>query len=107
MNADDNLNTRDLDAHVFVKLEGKNIKSVSFYLKNRQTRYHFVMEVVVTSECSGQLWNTCIWDPLTGTSLRTFRGGISGPQSLNIVGGDYLFSSLKDKPILQVYLKYY
>lgn len=60
------------------------------------------MEVVVTSECSGQLWNTCIWDPLTGTSLRTFKGGISSPQSLNIVGGDYLLSSLKDKPILQV-----
>lgn len=62
----------------------------------------FPMEVVVTSECSGQLWNTCIWDPLTGTALRTFKGGISGPQALNIVGGDYLMSSLKDKPIIQV-----
>ncbi|EFX83603.1 hypothetical protein DAPPUDRAFT_301554 [Daphnia pulex] len=61
------------------------------------------MEVVVTSECSGQLWNTCIWEPLTGTTLRTFKGGISGSQSLNIVGGDYLLSSLKDKPIIQVW----
>ena len=61
------------------------------------------MEVVVTSECSGQLWNTCIWEPLTGTTLRTFKGGISASQSLNIVGGDYLLSSLKDKPIIQVY----
>ncbi len=60
------------------------------------------MEVVVSSECSGQLWNTCIWEPLTGTTLRTFKGGISGSQSLNIVGGDYLLSSLKDKPIIQV-----
>ena len=60
------------------------------------------MEVVVTSECSGQLWNTCIWDPLTGTTLRTFKGGISGPQALNIVGNDFLMASLKDKPIIQV-----
>ena len=61
------------------------------------------MEVVVTSECSGQLWNTCIWDPLTGTTLRTFKGGISGPQALNIVGNDFLMASLKDKPIIQVF----
>lgn len=62
------------------------------------------MEVVITSECSGQLWNTCIWEPLTGTTLRTFKGGISGSQSLNVVGGDYLIASIKDKPIIQVYV---
>lgn len=60
------------------------------------------MEVVITSECSGQLWNTCVWEPLTGTTLRTFKGGISGSQSLCVVGGDYLIASIKDKPIIQV-----
>ncbi|KAK4014999.1 WD repeat-containing protein 18 [Daphnia magna] len=61
------------------------------------------MEVVITSECSGQLWNTCVWEPLTGTTLRTFKGGISGSQSLCVVGGDYLIASIKDKPIIQVW----
>jgi len=60
------------------------------------------MEVVVTSECSGQLWNCCVWDPLTGTTLRTFKGGISCSKTLNILAGDYVISSQKDKPILQV-----
>jgi len=61
------------------------------------------MEVVVTSECSGQLWNCCVWDPLTGTTLRTFKGGISCSKTLNILAGDYVISSQKDKPILQVW----
>ena len=64
------------------------------------------MEVIVTSENSGQLWNSCVWDPLAGTVLRTFKGGISGSNSLCVVGGDYLLSSLKDKPVLQVNLIY-
>ena len=60
------------------------------------------MEVVVTSECSGQLWNCCVWNPLTGTTLRTFKGGISCSKTLNIIAGDFVISSQKDKPILQV-----
>lgn len=32
------------------------------------------MEVVVTSENSGQLWNICVWDPQNGTTIRTFKG---------------------------------
>lgn len=60
------------------------------------------MEVVVTSENSGQLWNFCVWDPLTGASLRVFKGGISAAHTLCTAGGDYLISAQKDKPILQV-----
>ena len=63
------------------------------------------MEVVVTSECSGQLWNACVWDPQTGTTLRTFKGGISASRSLHMIAGDYLISAQKDKPILHVILK--
>jgi len=57
---------------------------------------------VVTSECSGQLWNACVWDPQTGTTLRTFKGGISASKSLHMIAGDYLISAQKDKPILHV-----
>ena len=63
------------------------------------------MEVVVTSECSGQLWNACVWDPQTGSTLRTFKGGISASRSLHMIAGDYLISAQKDKPILHVILK--
>jgi pre-rRNA-processing protein IPI3 len=60
------------------------------------------MEVIVTSENSGQLWNCCVWDPLTGTALRSFKGGISCSRTLTTISSDYLISAQKDKPIIQV-----
>jgi len=63
------------------------------------------MEVIVTSENSGQLWNFCVWDPLTGTALRSFKGGISCSRTLTTISCDYLISAQKDKPIIQVAFK--
>jgi len=60
------------------------------------------MEVIVTSEISGQLWNCCVWDPLTGTALRSFEGGISCSRTLTTISSDYLISAQKGEPIIQV-----
>ena len=30
-------------------------------------------EVLLTNDASGQLWNTCLWDPNTGSTLATFK----------------------------------
>jgi hypothetical protein len=33
-------------------------------------------EVLLTNDSSGQLWNTCLWDPSTGSTLGTFKVSI-------------------------------
>ena len=30
-------------------------------------------EVLLTNDASGQMWNTCLWDPNTGSTLGTFK----------------------------------
>jgi hypothetical protein len=30
-------------------------------------------EVLLTNDASGQMWNTCIWDHNTGSTLGTFK----------------------------------
>ncbi|XP_046394470.1 WD repeat-containing protein 18 isoform X2 [Ischnura elegans] len=60
-------------------------------------------EVAVTSDSSGQLWNTCIWDPHVGTTLMTYKGGVSHSHGLSFVGRDYLMSADLAKPILHVW----
>lgn len=63
-----------------------------------------VTEVVISSDSSGQMWNTCVWDPSTGTSLMTYKGGgVSAPRCLSLVGNDYLFSAEASKPLLHAW----
>lgn len=62
------------------------------------------VEVAVTCEGSGLLWNACVWDPRVGTSLMTYRGGgVAAPHSLCIVGKDYLMISDHTKPVLHAW----
>ena len=62
------------------------------------------VEVAVTCEGSGLLWNACVWDPRVGTSLMTYRGGgVASPHSLCLVGKDYLMISDHTKPILHAW----
>ena len=32
-------------------------------------------EVLLTSDNSGQLWNCCVWDPNTGSTLTSYKVG--------------------------------
>lgn len=62
------------------------------------------VEVAVTCEGSGLLWNACVWDPRVGTSLMTYRGGgVAAPHSLCLVGKDYLMISDHTKPLLHAW----
>ncbi|GFG34181.1 hypothetical protein Cfor_08160 [Coptotermes formosanus] len=62
------------------------------------------IEVAVTCDSSGQLWNACVWDPRVGTSLMTYRGGgVAEPHSLCLVGKDYLMISDHTKPLLHAW----
>ncbi|XP_071445550.1 WD repeat-containing protein 18-like isoform X1 [Hetaerina americana] len=60
-------------------------------------------EVAITSDCTGQLWSACVWDPHVGTTLMTYKGGISSPHGLSFVGCDYLISADQAKPLLHVW----
>ncbi|XP_067944450.1 WD repeat-containing protein 18-like [Watersipora subatra] len=57
-------------------------------------------EVIWSTESSGQLWNTCMWDLNTGIVEQTFKGGVSAPKSLCLVKDDYLVSLEFGKPLL-------
>jgi len=62
------------------------------------------VEVAVTCEGSGLLWNACVWDPRVGTSLMTYRGGgVAAPHSLCLIGKDYLMISDHTKPVLHAW----
>lgn len=62
------------------------------------------VEVAITCEGSGHLWNVCVWDPRVGTSLMTYRGGgVAAPHSLCLIGKDYLMISDNTKPVLHAW----
>nr|XP_022316779.1 WD repeat-containing protein 18-like [Crassostrea virginica] len=60
-------------------------------------------EILLTSEVTGQLWNVCVWDPESGTSVVTFKGGTSAPHGLAVLGHQYLVSASPTKPVLTLW----
>jgi len=60
-------------------------------------------EALLTSDNSGQLWNICVWDPETGSTLTTYKGSSSAPRTLSMIGADYIISAPPSKPILNVW----
>ncbi|XP_070563477.1 WD repeat-containing protein 18-like isoform X1 [Ptychodera flava] len=61
------------------------------------------IEVVVSSEISGQMWNSCVWDPHNGTTLTTYKGGSSAPRTLGFLGKDYIISGVNNHPLIHVW----
>lgn len=68
--------------------------------------YNYTMDnlqVLVTSDSSGQQWNSCVWDPIAGTSLLTFKGSTSAPRTLATLGNEYLLAASPNKSVIQVW----
>ncbi|KAK3533499.1 hypothetical protein QTP70_023354, partial [Hemibagrus guttatus] len=61
------------------------------------------MEVVVTADSAGQLWNCAIFDPHTGTNLLSYRGGNSSARSLTILNGEYILGAQLGKNFINVW----
>ncbi|XP_062578504.1 WD repeat-containing protein 18-like [Saccostrea cucullata] len=61
------------------------------------------IEVLLTSETTGQLWNVCVWDVESGTSVVTYKGGTSAPHGLAVLGQQYLISASPTKPVLTLW----
>ncbi|XP_077981988.1 WD repeat-containing protein 18-like [Glandiceps talaboti] len=60
-------------------------------------------EVVLSSEISGQMWNSCVWDPHNGTSLKTYKGGSSSSRTLRLLGQDHLIAGVSNHPLIHVW----
>lgn len=62
------------------------------------------LEVLVTCDTTNTLWTCCVWDPHTGTSLMTYKGGgTAEARTLSFIGEDYLAAAEKIKPVLHVW----
>lgn len=63
-----------------------------------------LFEVVVTCDSNNPLWTCCVWDPHTGTSLMTYKGGgTAESKTLSFIGKDYLAAVEKTKPVLHIW----
>ncbi|KAL0879338.1 hypothetical protein ABMA27_003116 [Loxostege sticticalis] len=63
-----------------------------------------LIEVLLTSDSNNSLWTTCVWDPHTGTSLMTYKGGgTAETKTLSFIGNDYIAAVERTKPVLHVW----
>lgn len=63
-----------------------------------------LLEVLLTSDSNNSLWTTCVWDPHTGTSLMTYKGGgTAETKTLSFIGNDYIAAVERTKPVLHVW----
>ncbi|KAM9763006.1 WD repeat-containing protein 18 [Menidia menidia] len=61
------------------------------------------LEVIVSSDSGSQLWNCTVFDPLSGSSLLSFRGGNSAARSLTVLRGEFLLSAQLGKNFINVW----
>lgn len=62
------------------------------------------LEVLLTGETSGQLWNLAAWDPQSGSTLTTFKGSVSASRTFTLLADTFLISAQPNKPLLNVWL---
>uniref|UniRef100_A0A3B4D676 WD repeat-containing protein 18 n=1 Tax=Pygocentrus nattereri TaxID=42514 RepID=A0A3B4D676_PYGNA len=61
------------------------------------------MEVVLSADSAGQLWNCAVFDPHTGTNLLSYRGGNSSARSLTVLSGEYILGAQLGKNFINVW----
>ncbi|KAI4884346.1 hypothetical protein NFI96_020891, partial [Prochilodus magdalenae] len=61
------------------------------------------MEVVLSADSAGQLWNCAVFDPHTGANLLSYRGGNSSARSLTILNGEYILGAQLGKNFINVW----
>uniref|UniRef100_A0A3Q3MIM2 WD repeat-containing protein 18 n=1 Tax=Mastacembelus armatus TaxID=205130 RepID=A0A3Q3MIM2_9TELE len=61
------------------------------------------LEVVVSSDSGSQLWNCTVFDPHSGSSLLSYRGGNSSARTLTVLRGEFLLSAQLGKNFINVW----
>ncbi|XP_053616193.1 WD repeat-containing protein 18 [Plodia interpunctella] len=63
-----------------------------------------LLEVLVTCDSNNTLWTCSVWDPHTGCSLMTYKGGgTAETRTLSYIGDDYVAAVEKTKPVLHIW----
>ncbi|KAK2164982.1 hypothetical protein NP493_1389g00040 [Ridgeia piscesae] len=65
--------------------------------------HKLVVRTLLTSEVTGQLWNTCAWDLHSGTTLVTYKGGSCAPHTLCTVSGRVVVGAVANKPLIHAW----
>ena len=60
-------------------------------------------EVLLTGDSTGQMWNLCAWDPLSGAALTTFKGASTAANTLTLLGNELIITAQPKKPLLNVW----
>ena len=61
------------------------------------------LEVLLTSDSSGQMFNMCVWDPFTGTNLKIYKGNTTKSKTCCMLGNTFLVSGQSKQPLLNVW----
>ncbi|XP_062280880.1 WD repeat-containing protein 18-like [Scomber scombrus] len=61
------------------------------------------LQVIVSSDSGSQLWNSTVFDPHSGSSLLSYRGGNSAARSLCVLNGEYMLSAQLGKNFINVW----
>eukprot|EP00064_Thunnus_orientalis_P020798 superscaffoldBa00005929_g20946 len=61
------------------------------------------LEVIVSCDSGSQLWNSTVFDPHSGSSLLSYRGGNSSARTLCVLNGEYMLSAQLGKNFINVW----
>ncbi|XP_075993620.1 WD repeat-containing protein 18 [Genypterus blacodes] len=61
------------------------------------------LEVIVSSDSASPLWNISVFDPHSGSSLLSYRGGNSSARTLSVLSGEHLLSAALGKNFINVW----
>jgi len=61
------------------------------------------LEVLLSSEATGQMFNICVWDPTTGTNLKIYKGSATKLKTFCVLGNTFIVSGQPHKPLLNVW----
>ncbi|XP_051967704.1 WD repeat-containing protein 18 [Xyrauchen texanus] len=61
------------------------------------------MEVVLSADSAGQLWNCAVFDPHLGTNLLSYRGGNTSSRTLTVLNGEYILGAQLGKNFINVW----
>ncbi|XP_067872569.1 WD repeat-containing protein 18 isoform X3 [Heterodontus francisci] len=61
------------------------------------------LEVVLSCDAGGSLWNCNVWEPRSGTTLSSYRGGNTSARALCTLAGEYLLGAQLGKNYISVW----
>lgn len=61
------------------------------------------MEIVLSADSAGQLWNCAVLELHSGTNLLAYRGGNTSSRSLTVLNGEYILGAQLGKNFINVW----